>query len=395
MKKTIYFFIVILICIIFTTTVLAEDTNTVQNNSVIQEIGTNELQEQKTQVTKEKEEAISNLQYVQDELSASIIQVQNIGDTIQNYQTEIMQMNQKIEELDKSISDNKIKLEDAQLKYNKQDELLRRRLVALYEYGETSYLDLLFSSTSLADFVSNYYAIQQIVETDSEILEDMKKIRDTLSRTKQALEKQENDAKTIKVNKEKTAIALENAKLVRESYIANLSIEERDLNTKIEEYKQEELRIEALIQSAINNNQFVIQYTGGKMIWPVAKEGTRITSYFGFREHPIQVITKNHSGIDIGSAGFGAPVVAALDGIVSYAGYLGDYGNCVMINHGNGITTLYGHGQAIKTELGKEVKQGELIMEVGSTGMSTGPHLHFEVRVNGTRTDPLQFVNAP
>ena len=169
MKKTIYFFIVILICIIFTTTVLAEDTNTVQNNSVIQEIGTNELQEQKTQVTKEKEEAISNLQYVQDELSASIIQVQNIGDTIQNYQTEIMQMNQKIEELDKSISDNKIKLEDAQLKYNKQDELLRRRLVALYEYGETSYLDLLFSSTSLADFVSNYYAIQQIVETDSEI----------------------------------------------------------------------------------------------------------------------------------------------------------------------------------------------------------------------------------
>src|SRR5699024_6805048 len=107
------------------------------------------------------------------------------------------------------------------------------------------------------------------------------------SRTKQALEKQENDAKTIKVNKEKTAIALENAKLVRESYIANLSIEERDLNTKIEEYKQEELRIEALIQSAINNNQFVIQYTGGKMIWPVAKEGTRITSYFGFREHPI------------------------------------------------------------------------------------------------------------
>ena len=130
------------------------------------------------------------------------------------------------------------------------------------------------------------------------------------------------------------------------------------------------------------------------MIWPIAKSGTVITSNYGMREHPIQGVVKIHTGLDIG-AGFGSPVVAAADGVVSYAGWLGGYGNCVMINHGNGLTTLYGHGQKILTELNKEVKQGDLIMEVGSTGNSTGPHLHFEVRLNGNHTNPLNYVKVP
>ena len=105
-------------------------------------------------------------------------------------------------------------------------------------------------------------------------------------------------------------------------------------------------------------------------------------------------ITDFHLGLDI-AAPAGSPEVAALDGVVTYAGWLGSYGNCVMIYHGDGITTVYGHGRKILTERGKEVKQGEIIMEVGSTGNSTGPHLHFEVRVNGQTTNPLKFVNKP
>ena len=132
----------------------------------------------------------------------------------------------------------------------------------------------------------------------------------------------------------------------------------------------------------------------GVMAWPVAKNGTYITSGYGIREHPIQGIIKSHSGIDIGNAGFGAPVIAAADGIVTMAGRYGGYGNCVIINHGNGISTLYGHGQAILTQVGKEVKKGDLIMEVGSTGVSTGPHLHFEVRINGTCTNPMPFLQS-
>lgn len=109
------------------------------------------------------------------------------------------------------------------------------------------------------------------------------------------------------------------------------------------------------------------------------------------REHPIQGIVKGHTGVDIG-AGYGSKVIAASDGIVTYAGVLGGYGNCVMINHGSGVVTLYGHGQTILTTVGTEVKQGDLIMEVGSTGNSTGPHLHFEIRIDDVPVDPLPYI---
>ena len=170
-----------------------------------------------------------------------------------------------------------------------------------------------------------------------------------------------------------------------------LSDNEKELQKKIEEYKAEEQRVENLIQLAAGQG-YEGEYTGGVMAWPIAKSGTYITSPFGYREHPIQGVIKLHSGIDIGNAGFGAPVIAAADGIVTLASYNGGYGNCVMINHGNGISTLYGHGQKILTTVGTQVKKGDLILEVGSTGNSTGPHLHFEVRVNGKAVNPIPYL---
>ena len=194
--------------------------------------------------------------------------------------------------------------------------------------------------------------------------------------------------------KEQAKVSLQNNKTIQENEVSKLTEEERKLQEDIENYKQEEARIESLIQIASNDYVYSGEFTGGVMAWPVAKSGTYITSGYGIREHPIQGIIKKHTGIDIGNAGFGAPVIAAADGVVSMASYYGGYGNCVMINHGNGVSTLYGHGQKILVEVGKEVKKGDLIMEVGSTGMSTGPHLHFEVRINGTPVDPMPYLKA-
>ena len=158
-------------------------------------------------------------------------------------------------------------------------------------------------------------------------------------------------------------------------------------------FKKEDL--ENQIQAAINwSGALAIQYKGGVMLWPIAVDGTYITSPYGNRLHPIQGVYRYHDGIDIGNAGFGAPVVAAADGIVTYAGVMSGYGNCVMINHGDGIVTLYGHGQEIYTELGATVKQGDVIMAVGSTGNSTGPHLHFEVRKFGVAVDPIPYLQG-
>ena len=191
---------------------------------------------------------------------------------------------------------------------------------------------------------------------------------------------------------------MKNTKTLYEGYVEKLSDEEKDLNDEINEYKIEYARIQSELQNISTDiGDFEIQYTGGEMIWPVAVSGTTITSYYGTRVYPLagsSAVTDFHLGLDI-SANAGSPAVAALDGVVTYAGWLGTYGNCVMVYHGEGITTVYAHGQKVLTKRGDEVKQGDIIMEVGSTGNSTGPHLHFEVRINGQTTNPLKFVKAP
>ena len=226
-------------------------------------------------------------------------------------------------------------------------------------------------------------------------IEDAKEKQKEIEAQKNEQEKRKSTLKVAKAQASRMQILMENNKLLQQNYLAQLTDEEKELNEKIEAYKQEEISLENQILAAINwGDRLAIQYTGGAMIWPVGKAGTYITSGYGNRLHPIQGVYKNHSGIDIGNAGYGAPVVAAADGVVTFAGVMGGYGNCVMINHGDGIVTLYGHGQEVLTTLGTQVSQGDVIMLVGSTGNSTGPHLHFEVRKNGVIQDPISYLKG-
>ena len=237
--------------------------------------------------------------------------------------------------------------------------------------------------------------LEQIVEFDNNLLEELDEKRHIIELKKKEQEKRDTSLRIAKSKANQMQILMQNNKILQESYLSKLTQEEQKLNEEIEQYKKEQAEIERQIQAAINwSGSLAIQFTGGSMIWPVGIAGTYITSGYGGREHPIQGVYKYHDGIDIGNAGFGAPVVAAADGVITYAGVMGGYGNCVMINHGDGIVTLYAHGQEIKTTLGTTVKQGDVIMLVGSTGNSTGPHLHFEVRKNGIITDPIPYLTA-
>lgn len=352
------------------------------------------LGEQKQEVTEQKEEAEQKLEYVKEELSTSIVKIQELDDTIRKAETDIVELETELNTLQNKIDEISTKLETIENDYETNEDLLEQRLVVMYEVGETTYLDILLNSSNIIDFLSNYYTIQEVIQSDMELLEQLEKEKREVENAKKDLDEQKAELKVKKAKKEQLAVITQNNKTLKEQAVVNLSQEEQELQQKIDEYKAEEARIEALIQVATNEYEYTGDYTGGVMAWPIAKNGTYITSGYGMREHPIQGVVKKHSGIDIGNAGFGAPVIAAADGVVTMAGWYGGYGNCVMINHGNGISTLYGHGQAILTEVGKEVKKGDLIMEVGSTGNSTGPHLHFEVRVNGSCTDPMPFLQG-
>ncbi len=394
-KKIISIILIMLILQYFCTFVFADNSLT---NEVLNEVTnsiTDELKNKQEEVESKIDEANTELEYVQGELSDTMLRVQKTQDKILQYQKDVEELGQKMEELQKSIDESSQKLEIATQNYDEKSDMLAKRLVSMYEAGETQYLDILLKSKNITDFISRTYVIQEVAEYDSILIKQIEEEKNNIETTKQKLENEQSEIQIIKAKSEQTTIVLNNMQTLQKSYVSQLSEDEKKLQEQLTEYKNEQAEIQRQILLATNVIDPDIQYTGGEMLWPVAISGTAITSDYGVREHPIQGVVREHTGIDIGNTPTGTPVVAAADGIVTYAGWLGGYGNCVMISHGEGVVTLYGHGNKILTSVNTKVKQGDVIMEVGSTGNSTGPHLHFEVRVNGTCTSPWQFVKAP
>lgn len=375
-----------------------QEENTQQNNNInTEEI--DRLNEQKNELDNKIEDANSKLEYVQGKLSVALLEIQKLSDKIKTHEDENTKLQKQLNDYETSITETTSLLETVTAEYNQKDQLLKERLVTAYELGELSYLDVLLSSSSLSEMLSRYYIMQEMAEYDNQLIEKVAQQKNTIEISKRKLENETAQVRILKSKAEQNEIVLRNTKTLHQEYVDRLSEEEKEINDEIEDYKIEYAKVQYQLQEISQDiGEFEIQYTGGKMIWPVAISGTTITSYYGSRWYPLAEtttgITDFHLGLDI-AAPAGSPEVAALDGVVTYAGWLGSYGNCVMIYHGDGITTVYGHGRKILTERGKEVKQGEIIMEVGSTGNSTGPHLHFEVRVNGQTTNPLKFVNKP
>ena len=399
---------IIIICLVllsFSINVFSnnEMTNSQANNvtnSELNTIGNVEannmtLQDQKNEIDNKLNESNIRLEYVQSEISASLQKVQELNDSIAEYEKKYTDIQNQINSLEQEIANTDTELVTIEAEYERKDKLLKKRVVAMYEDGDASYLDVLLSSRSLIEFLSNYYMLEQIIELDNNMLDELEKQKNTIEKKKAEQEQKKVDLRVAKAKEGQMQILMQNKKMLQENYAAKLTEEEKELHDKIEAYKAEQAEIERLIQEAIQwSGNLAIQYKGGVMIWPIGIEGTYITSPYGNRLHPVQGVNRYHDGIDIGNAGFGAPVVAAADGFVTYAGVMGGYGNCVMINHGDGIITLYGHGQEIKTTLGASVKQGDVIMAVGSTGVSTGPHLHFEVRKYGVPVDPIPYLSG-
>ena len=372
---------------------ITNETANALTNEVANEV--ENLETQKEEVENRIEETNDTLEYVQEELSSTLMRVQEIEDKVIEYEEDILALGEQMTELQASIDDATAKLQIATMDYEEKKKILAERLVSMYEAGDVSYLDVLLKSKSLTDFISRYYVIEEMADYDQYLINQVKIEKENIETTRKKLENEQTEIKIVKARAEQTSVVLNNMRTMQQNYVNQLSEGEKTLQEQITAYKKEQAEIEAQILLATNRIDAEIQFTGGEMLWPVAASGTYITSGYGVREHPIQGVVKEHTGIDIGNAPTGTPVVAAADGVVTYAGWLGGYGNCVMISHGNGVVTLYGHGNKVLTSVDTQVKQGDVIMELGSTGNSTGPHCHFEVRINGNYTNPLNFVKVP
>ena len=380
-KKVLCIVLTILICD-FCLFSYAED-NTVVNN-------TTSLQEQHKELKNQIESANGELQNVQSELSSNLQQVQEIDAKIEMTQNELDEININYDELKKSISKNEAELKKAKDKYEKEKELFEERLVAMYESGNTEYLDVLLQSNGISDFLSSYYLLEELAIYDTEIIDSLEKKKKAVEEIQETLDRQRKEMTDIKKNQLELSTSLQNTKAIREEYISELSDQEKEIQSRIDEYTQKFAQINSEILSLSSAQDISAEYIGGELAWPVPGY-TRITSSYGMRTHPITGVYKLHTGVDVG-APMGANFIAANDGVVVKAEYNSAYGNMVLISHGGGISTLYAHGSEIVAELGQIVKRGDIVLKVGSTGYSTGAHAHFEVRKNGVTVDPLPYI---
>ena len=357
----------------------------VQANNETGNTAVENLQNERNEIQNQMNEANGQLEGVQNDLSENLQQIQKLDERISESEQELNGLNSQIEELQTSmeeVENNLKKVEDA---YNSQKKLLDNYLIAVQESDETEYLDVLLSSKSISEFLSSYFLISELASYEMDLLDDMQAKKDEINLSKEKLENDKKSLSEIKANQTKTARVLENTRSVRENLIAKLSDKEKEIQSKIDEYNNrfDEINREIL---ALAQGSIAAEYIGGELAWPVPGY-TRITSKYGMRTHPITGVYKLHTGVDIG-APRGANFIAANDGIVTKASYNSAYGNMVIIDHGGGVSTLYAHGDQILVQVGQTVKRGDSILKVGSTGYSTGPHAHFEVRLNRSCNRP-------
>ena len=384
MRKNLCIVLILLICFV-TTYTYAENEN--ENSTT--NLQTQDLQTQRDEIQNKLSEANGELNEVHSSLSENLQQVEKLDEKISSSEQQLQEQESKITELKNSINEIESELNTVTEKYERQRKLFEQRLVATYEAGETQYLDILLKSKSLSDFLSSYYLITELAELDNDLISELEEKKKTIDLSKQKLENEKAELATIIESQTRLSRTLQNTKKIRESFIEKLSEEEKNLQTKIDEintqYEVVNKQILALAQQGIDT-----AYIGGELAWPVPGY-TRITSKYAMRVHPITGQYKLHTGVDIG-APEGANFVAANDGIVTKAEYNTAYGNMVIIDHGGGISTLYAHGSETLVQVGQTVKRGDAVLKVGSTGYSTGPHAHFEVRINGTTTNPLPYI---
>ncbi len=303
----------------------------------------------------------------------------------------------RLESAQARYEDIQIKLNVATKKYRRNQVILGQRLRDIYMQGDMGYLLVLLGSQSFTDFLDYSHYISIIVNRDYELLDEVRQLKAELTSQAQAAQealvemRKLRDDQAARVNK-LSAIEKRRAGLLRD--VQSQRDQVAQYVTELEGSTQElENKLHATLvkrQSHVRPHIPQKRRTWGTGRFVTPAEGP-ITSPYGYRVHPIFGTLRFHSGIDIG-AYYGSSILAADSGIVIEAGWIGGYGNTVMIDHGGGYSTLYGHCSQLYVRIGQMVNQGEPIAAVGSTGNSTGPHLHFEVRINGDPVDPLGFI---
>lgn len=382
-----------------------------------------DLQNQQQENNKNIKDAEKTIEEIQAQKSAVMKEVEKLINQIAEYKSEIDDLEDQISDLEGKIKQKEAELVTKTEQYEERRELANDVIVAMYEQGETTYLDVLLTSTSIVDFISNYYLISELTDYNIELLETIEKERVEIENQKIELENDKKELDTAKTSKETKYNELKVAQQQKNAQVSKLTAAEKEEQAELEKFKEDQREIEAELkriqeeEAKKNNNKNDISYTPSKSgyIFPVAgltKANINNKSYPSYA---------GHTGVDVNINVIGKNVVAVKDGTVeisraisgsiknydsngNYVGSYSSYGEYIVINHHDGTMTLYGHMKpgSRKVSVGQTVKQGQVIGTVGNTGNCLprptpssplrGTHLHFEVRINGKPVNPLPYL---
>ena len=343
------------------------------------------LQEVSRQIRQQRE----NLNQTAKKEKTVMGQLQALEKSIYNAEQQIDKLNSRIQNLEENIVITEKEIQAAEEELANQIGILSQRLVFIHENGDVSYLEVLFGATDIKDFLTRFDLLNLIVEQDMELIDTINRSKQQLSIKKNDLEVQKRELVKAKETQKGMIETLDLQRADKQELLGTIKQEKEQYQKALDELEETSRQLEDIIRKAQAGNSSGVVGTG-TYTWPTPGWST-ITSPYGMRYHPILKTNRMHTGVDIGAPG-GANIVAADDGTVIQTGWMGGYGQVVVIDHGNGISTLYAHQSQILVEVGANVIKGQTIGKVGSTGWSTGPHLHFEVRVNGAYTNPMTYL---
>lgn len=369
MKKVISIFLIIILALAAMLPVTADDLKDFQakKNQVDKQLSN--IQKMKKEALKEKESLQKDINYLKSQLDKESTEYNSLMNELQLSEQQLAQVSEE--------------LAQSEAKLSEQQKLCEERLRAMYKNSKKPKLSVFLECDSILDVFETMKRIKVISRKDKKLLEELSIDKDEVE---VKLQMQQQLIQDLQQSMNTTKKRLESLKTSRSSTEKAL----QETKKEISEWEKQEdklLKESQEIQNQIKSRMSKSPYTQGKMLWPVPS-ATSYGSGFGMRLHPILKVKRMHTGIDIG-AKKGESIVAANDGKVIISGWTNGYGYRVVIDHGGGISTLYAHCSKILVKEGQVVKRGDKIALIGSTGLSTGPHLHFEVRENGEPVNPI------
>ena len=401
-----------------------------KKDSIKEEIESNKnkiesLQDEKENLNSQIEDEKNQLNGVEAEIEEKENELYELQKEISEYQKQIDEIQLEINDLNYAITESKNqveikqkKIEELKEEQKKIEELLDSRIRSVYKLDlSKQYIYMILKSKNLFDLFKNLGSVSKIIAFDKELIDKSKQVQESISveiseinlKIKEQEEKQiaikekqeeivsaKNSVVAIQNKEEEKRnelLALQNEKI---NSIASLENNSKSINDEIEELESHNSELEAELDRIINSvaggtgsNDNIESLPGESgFLRPISG---RITSYYGYRVNPVTGQYKLHKGIDY-AGNYGDPIKASKSGVVEYSGWISGYGNTIILGHGNGVQTLYPHAQTLNVSYGDTVSQGDIIATVGSTGNSTGPHLHFEIRINGEAVDPLNYI---